>query len=507
MLTNRPEFHIADTAAMSLGATPFSLYQTLTPDQIAYQLNDSGAEIVVTEPAFLEQRAGGARAGARRARIVIVVDAPAGDGRDPVRRPARRPRATRAEIDRERAAVEPDDLLTLIYTSGTTGPPKGVQLTHHNMMFAVQAFDDVIDFPEGARVVSYLPMAHIAERATGHYMPIVLGHTVTCCPNPREVIAYLPEVRPSWFFAVPRIWEKLKAGLEAMIESEQDEQRKTRAEVGARRRPPEGAGRAGRRAGARRSWPRSTRRRTRWCCRSCASSSASTSSRRSTSARRPTPLAGAGVLPRDRRAGGGAVGPVGEHRQRRGEPARTRSSSAPSARCTPGMEMKLAEDGEVLIRGPQIMKGYRNMPDKTAEAIDADGWLHTGDIGELDDEGYLKIVDRKKELIITAGGKNISPANLEAKLKAHPLIGTACVIGDDRPFLTALIVLDADVAPAWAAQQGIEDTSLEALAERRARAGRGPARGGRRQRAGLERRGREEVHDPRHGLAARAATS
>ena len=133
--------------------------------------------------------------------------------------------------------------------------------------------------------------------------------------------------------------------------------------------------------------------------------------------------------------------------------------------CTPGMEMKLASDGEVLIRGPQVMKGYRNMPDKTAETIDPDGWLHTGDIGEIDEDGYLKIVDRKKELIITAGGKNISPANIEAKLKAHPLIGTACVIGDDRPFLTALIVLDADVAPAWAAQQGIEDTSLEALAD------------------------------------------
>jgi long-subunit acyl-CoA synthetase (AMP-forming) len=128
------------------------------------------------------------------------------------------------------------------------------------------------------------------------------------------------------------------------------------------------------------------------------------------------------------------------------------------------MELKLADDGEVLIRGPQIMKGYRNQPERTAETIDSDGWLHTGDIGELDADGYLKIVDRKKELIITAGGKNISPANLEAKLKAHPLIGTACVIGDQRPYLTALIVLDPDVAPTWAAREGIEDSSLEALA-------------------------------------------
>jgi long-subunit acyl-CoA synthetase (AMP-forming) len=127
------------------------------------------------------------------------------------------------------------------------------------------------------------------------------------------------------------------------------------------------------------------------------------------------------------------------------------------------MELKLGGDGEILIRGPQIMKGYRNMPDQTTEAIDDEGWLHTGDIGEIDDEGYVRIVDRKKELIITAGGKNISPANLEAKLKAHPLVGTACAIGDGRPFVSALVVLDPDMAPAWAAQQGIEEASLEAL--------------------------------------------
>jgi long-subunit acyl-CoA synthetase (AMP-forming) len=131
----------------------------------------------------------------------------------------------------------------------------------------------------------------------------------------------------------------------------------------------------------------------------------------------------------------------------------------------PNMELKLGDDGEVLIRGPQIMKGYRNMPEKTEEAIDAEGWLHTGDIGELDDEGYLRIVDRKKELIITAGGKNISPANIESILKSYPLIGQAAVIGDRRKYLSALIVLDPDVAPAWAAQHGVEVASFEALAD------------------------------------------
>jgi long-subunit acyl-CoA synthetase (AMP-forming) len=131
----------------------------------------------------------------------------------------------------------------------------------------------------------------------------------------------------------------------------------------------------------------------------------------------------------------------------------------------PGVEIKLAEDGEVLVRGEQNMVGYRNQPEKTAETIDSDGWLHTGDIGEIDDDGYLKIVDRKKELIINAAGKNMSPANIEAAIKsASPLIGQACAIGDARSYNTALIVLDADFAPAWAAKEGIEDTSLEALA-------------------------------------------
>ena len=131
----------------------------------------------------------------------------------------------------------------------------------------------------------------------------------------------------------------------------------------------------------------------------------------------------------------------------------------------PGCEVVLADDGEVLARGGNIFRGYLNDPERTAEALDDDGWLHTGDIGEFDDDGYLKIVDRKKELIITAGGKNISPANLEAALKSFPLIGQACVIGDNRPFVSALLVLDPEVAPPWAANHGIEGKSLAELAE------------------------------------------
>jgi long-chain acyl-CoA synthetase len=462
MLTNRPEFHLADTAAMSLGATPFSLYQTLAPEQIAYQVNDSGAEVIVTEPAFFDN-VKTALADAPNVKHVVLVDADGSEADTISFSDLLETGGDTEDIRRSRATVEPGDLLTLIYTSGTTGPPKGVQITHDNIMSAVRGFEDVIDFPEGARVVSYLPMAHIAERATGHYIPIVLGHSVTCCPNPREVITYLPEVRPSWFFAVPRIWEKLKAGLDAMVEGEQDAERKralkwaielghkkVRLEQSGKQVPAELAQEHAKADGMVLSKLREQLGLDQLEAVYVGAA--------------PTPMA---VLEFFH-----AIGvPVAEL-WGLSESCGSGTVNLPDAiklgtvgRVAPNMELKLGDDGEVLIRGPQIMKGYRNMPEKTAEAIDAEGWLHTGDIGELDDDGYLKIVDRKKELIINAAGKNISPANLESKLKAHPLIGTACVIGDGKPFLSALIVLDADIAPVWAAGQGIEDTSLDVLAE------------------------------------------
>src|SRR6266540_3142113 len=200
MLTNRPEFHFADAAAMHLGASPFSIYNTYTPEQIAHLLTDAESSVVITERAFGE-------------RIL------AGRGDD--------------DFDFEAAwkAVEPDDILTLIYTSGTTGPPKGVEITHANICETVRSYDDMIQFPDGGRIVSYLPMAHVAERNVSHYLPMLCGFETTCCPDAREVMAYLPEVRPTWFFAVPRIWEKLKAGLEQMLASAPEDERKATAKA------------------------------------------------------------------------------------------------------------------------------------------------------------------------------------------------------------------------------------------------------------------------------------
>src|SRR5919112_799375 len=187
LLNNRPEFHLVDTAAMHLGATPYSVYNTYTAEQIEYLVTDAANTILVTEGEYLD---------------------------------------TAMKVKEACGAVEPDDVLTLIYTSGTTGPPKGVQIMHRNELEAGRSFDQIIQFPDGAAVVSYLPMAHIAERSCSQYLPIMFGFSVTDCPNPREVIGYLPEVKPTWFFSVPRIFEKLKAAIEAGVAAEPDEQKK-----------------------------------------------------------------------------------------------------------------------------------------------------------------------------------------------------------------------------------------------------------------------------------------
>jgi long-subunit acyl-CoA synthetase (AMP-forming) len=459
LLGNRPEFHLADLAAMMVGATPFSIYMTYAPNQIEYVVSDAGAKILITEQQFLDNVLE-ARKSLPDLEHVIVVDgeAPAGTlALDDVSEGDHD-----FDVDASIAAMAPDDVLTLIYTSGTTGPPKGVELAHRNLLSAVSGIEEIVRFPEGARVISWLPNAHIAERAAHHYLPIVFGFQVTCCPNPRDIVAFLPQVRPHWFFAVPRIWEKLKAGLEAMVASQPEAQREQAQAALAAARQKVALEQAGEPVPA-----------------ALAAAVAQADAEMFSGLRTmlgldqvvainvgaaPTPVEvleffHAIGLPlgelwgMSETCGGGAVNP----------PDRIKIGTVGPP--TPGCELKLAEDGELLIRGGLVMLGYRGLPDKTAEAIDPDGWLHTGDIATMDEDGYVRIVDRKKEIIINAAGKNMSPANIEATLKsASPLIGNAVCIGDAKPYNTALIVLDSDFAPAWAAQNGLAERSLESLA-------------------------------------------
>jgi long-subunit acyl-CoA synthetase (AMP-forming) len=462
MLTNRPEFHLADLAAVTLGAAPFSIYLTSSPEQIEYVIADAQARVAIVEHAFL------ARLLEARQRLpvlkhVIVVDPDPDEANYGLLTLAEVEGSNPSfDVDAALAAVTPDDVATLIYTSGTTGPPKGVELAHRNILGAVRAVQEIINLEPGARVISWLPAAHIAERAAHHYIPVVYAATITTSPDPRAIVQTLPQVRPNWFFAVPRVWEKLKAGLEAMLAAQPEE---ARARV-------EGALAAARQRIALQQQGAEVPDELEQAVR--AADEAIFSNLRTmlglsevitvNVGAAPTPpdvieffhalgielaelwgmseTCGAGTVNRPGAVKIGTVGPP-----------------------SPGVEARLADDGELLVRGACVMRGYRGRPEQTAAAIDADGWLHTGDVAEIDADGYVRIVDRKKELIINAAGKNMSPANIEATLKSSsPLIGQACVIGDGKPYNTALIVLDADFAPAWAKQQGIDTSELAELA-------------------------------------------
>jgi long-chain acyl-CoA synthetase len=463
MLNNRPEFHLVDTGAMHLGATPYSVYNTYTAEQIEYLVSDAANTILVTEGDYLDTVMK-VKEACGTVEHVIDVDGGGREGTMSLAELEEKGEAS-SDFDFEAAwkAVEPDDVLTLIYTSGTTGPPKGVQIMHKNELTAGRSFDQIIQFPNGASVVSYLPMAHIAERSCSQYLPTMFGFTVTDCPNAREVVGYLPEVRPSWFFSVPRIFEKLKAAIEAGIAHEEDADKKKATEwaidVGLKKVRAEQAGEevsdelAQEHAKADEMVLSKIRGRLGLDRLEALNVGAAPCPAEVIEFFHALGLPLAELWGMSETCGAGCCN-TPEHIKI--------GTVGPAA---PGVEIKLAEDGEVLMKSGVVMKGYRNDEEKTKETIDSDGWLHTGDIGELDGDGFLKIVDRKKELIINAAGKNMSPANIEAKVKTSSnLIGQAICIGDRRPYNVALISLDPDAAPGFAREHDLDDDSFSAMA-------------------------------------------
>jgi long-subunit acyl-CoA synthetase (AMP-forming) len=440
MLVNRPAFHLTDCAAMHLGATCFSVYNTSSPEQVEYVVRDAGNRVIVTEQAFLDTVLA-AREQIDNLEHVVVIDGEAPEGTISI---AELEAMGDPGFDFEAAwrAVEPEDVLCLIYTSGTTGPPKGVQLTHRNMVAVWRACDAVQQTAPGGRMISFLPSAHIADRWAGIYAQMFYGNCVYCCPDPRQMVAYSIEVKPTVWGGVPRIWEKLKAAIEIGIAAEADEAKReaTVAAIELGRRRARARMDGGAPAELEAEWQRAdeqvlSRIRAMLGLDQVESF-----------------VVGAAPTPPEVLEFFLALGI--EIRETWGMSETTAITTLnPPGRIRvgtvgpplPNTEVKLAEDGEVMVRGPQVMLGYRNQPEKTAEALSGDGWLLTGDIGEFDEQGYLRIVDRKKELIINAAGKNMSPANIEAKLKAaSTLIAQAVAIGDNRPYNVALIVLDAE---------------------------------------------------------------
>jgi len=463
MLRNRPEFHVLDIAAMFCGGTPVSIYNSSSTEQIEYLLNHSEATIAIADdPGFLQ------RFVAVRDKLPALKHLGVLDGEPPEGVFSWQTLLDHPPIDLEEAAraVQPESLATLIYTSGTTGNPKAVMLTHQNVLSAVTAVDQlcaahpkVAAGRAGLRLVSYLPMAHIAERNTSHYLAALAGQEVTSCPDATQLGLYLREVKPHIVFGVPRVWEKLHAGVQAAVSGDPERAQKLREAVSAAL-PIVDKLQAGTASDQERGIYQFL-------------DDVAFKNLRALIGLDETIFAVTGAAPMSRdlqgwfRAIGVPLSEVYGMSETTGlitwSPLQPKTGTVGAA--TPGIEVKLADDGEVLCRGTGVFGGYFKAPEQTAEALDADGWLHTGDIGQLDETGYLRIVDRKKELIITAGGKNISPSNLEALLKGMPLVGQACAIGDDKPFVSALLALDPEKLKPWAARRGIADLNLAQAAK------------------------------------------
>ena len=423
MARNVPEHVIADWGVVHAGGAGVSLYNTLAPEQVRFIAGHCEASVAFVENEGFLAKFEAVRDRLPHLRHIVMFEGSAPgviSWADFLREGEKEARRDPDAFDSAWKAIKPDDLVSLIYTSGTTGPPKGVMYSHRNLTWTIESAIRVLKPPARGRLISYLPLSHIAERFTSHWQTLGYGGVTYYEPDITRLVPTLLEVRPTLFVGVPRVWEKFAAALQAAkAAGVPDAELKAKVGLDLCERP--------------------------------------------VTSTAPIPMdvlkffdsigltlievwgmseltGPATITPADA-IRLGAVGPP-----------------------MPGQEIKVDTDGEILVRGGNVMVGYYKEPEKTADTIDPEGWLRTGDVGAFDEAGYLKIVDRKKEIIITAGGKNMSPANMEGLLKHHPLIGQACVVGDRRPYVTALIVLDQEVAPGWAKAHGLQFSSSADLA-------------------------------------------
>ncbi len=461
MMLNRPEFALLDCAAMHLGAAPFSIYNTFPAEVIGHLLRNAGCRVLACESQFVPRLLEASR-GTDVEHVVCLQD---GVAQTISLSQLERSGPGGFDLEQCSRAVEGEDLLTLIYTSGTTGPPKGVEITHANMLAELRGMARALPVTAGGCTLSYLPSAHIADRWASLYTGMAHGLAITYVADPADLGSALVEVRPTVWGGVPRVWEKLRAGLESAVAADPDPSARgaVRAaidiglEVVRRQQADEALDEELVRSHAdaeervlRQLRERLGLDRAEWI------------------------VIGAAPAPRELLEFFCAIGlPLLELwgmselscACTTNRPRRNRLGTVGQAIA--GAEVAVADDGELLVRGPLVMRGYHGEPEKTAEALDGEGWLHTGDIGTIDGDGFVAIVDRKKELIINAAGKNMSPANIEARLKAaHPLIGQAVCIGDSRPYNVALLVLEPEAAATWAREHGLGDCAPDELAAR-----------------------------------------
>jgi len=466
MAGNRPEHVIADFAAVHAGATPVTIYSTLAANQIQYIADNSKATVAILEDLDFMKRWDEIKAELPNLRYIVLMSG--AENYDTVdwvlswdelnARGEHRLGQDPDAVTRSASAISPEALATLIYTSGTTGTPKGVMISHRNVVWTLESLRRAADLQPGVRMVSYLPLAHIAERLATHYLGTYLSGEVWYCPNLAGVLEYIQEARPTVFVGVPRVYEKFHARLMARFD-EAEGIKKTlldkALETNRLRVEAEAEGRRG-------------------------------------------PVL-AGILDkivlskvRDGLGMGSvdlaitAAAPINPDLVKffhtigvplfevygMSENTGPATATLPGAlkigsvgRPLPGVEVAIEDDGELKMRGGIVTKGYYQLDQATRETFDDEGWLHSGDLARIDDDGFVWIVGRKKEIIITAAGKNIAPAKLETLLGNHPLVSKACMIGDQRKFLSMLIALDGEEAPAWAGARGLEYRDLASFSE------------------------------------------
>ena len=437
LLTNRYEAALVDMATLHLGAVPLSLYNSTPAGQLAYLFADSGADVVVADGVFGERVSGAIGRLAPAAPVPRLVNVDTGFD-DLCNRGKPLPPDSRPVLD-------PSDLVTVVYTSGTTGEPKGAELTHRNILEQIRGLHALGRLPDGGRALSYLPFAHMGDRLCAYYMPIVTGACITYHPDPRTAAALLPEIQPTLYMAVPKIWQRLQSlALAHLAGRPEDERRRIEdaIEIGGRLHDARVAGLAPDEELSRQ-----------WQSRA----SALAGLRRAIGLEAGELLfTGAAPLPPETLRFFAAIGCDLCECYGQSETAgiilcnpADRPRPLTNGLPLPGVEAKIAPDGELLLKGPMIMSGYRNKPELTAAAFDDDGWLRTGDLFTTDEAGYYRIIDRKKEIIVTSGGKNVSPVHVENTIStASPLVGSAVCIGDGRPWCTAIIALEPEAAAA-----------------------------------------------------------
>lgn len=457
---NRPEWHQVDLAVLDLGAVDVPIYPTLTADQIAYQVADSGAGVAVADSPEQMGKLIQVRARCPELKHLVQMDGPCADGVEPLAQLVDRHRGTEAEqaFWHRAAEVKADDLASIVYTSGTTGPPKGVMLSHRNFVSNVEAVLPRVPLDSDDLGLEFLPLCHVFERTVGYAYMGVACRKAYCTPS--LVAEVLPELAPTAFASVPRLYEKIHAKILVQVEGASPTKRrlfqwavdtgsKTAVHRREGQRPPMGL--RMRHAVADRLVLRKIRAglggRTR-----CVISG------------------GAPLLPSLNeffhavgipiQEGYGltetspAIGICGY------QPGENRVGSI--GRPLENLQVKLADDGELLVKGPSVFRGYWNKPEATEEVFDDEGFFHTGDIARIED-GFIYITDRKKDIIIPAGGKNVAPQEIENRLKKSPYIENAVLVGDQRPYIIALLSPAEEELGAWAEEQGLGGTELDEL--------------------------------------------